>query len=139
MYQRKMSAQKKTYVAPAKRKEIIQEKGLSKDDLDSQKLFPTLCEAGKNPWKGKSFKATVDDMIASEKDKDALEASKAEMDEWVHLPAIRTREDYIRYRQQKEAQKNVSVEAKPIVPQRYDEYIDHEDEEDEEDNNEEEQ
>jgi len=90
----------KKYVAPAKRV-IEQAAGLSKEDLESQKLFPTLCEAGRTEWKGRTFKATIDNLIASEKltaqEKKVKEEALKAMEGWVRLSLKLTKEDCLRF------------------------------------------
>lgn len=95
-----MSIQKK-YVAPIKRQQEIKELGLSKEELNSEKLFPTLTTTSNTPWQGKTFKATIDALIASEKlteqEKAArMEAQKA-MEGWVRLSLNLTKDDCIRF------------------------------------------
>ena len=90
----------KKYVAPAKRV-IEQAVGLSKEELESKKLFPTLCEAGRTEWKGRTFKATIDNLIASEKltaqEKKVKEEARKAMEGWVRLSLKLTKEDCLRF------------------------------------------
>ena len=96
-----MSTQKKVYLPPAKRKQEIKENGLSQEELNSENLFPTLCETGKAQWTGKTFKATIDDLIALEKltahEKAAQEEARKAMEGWARLSLNLTKEDYIRF------------------------------------------
>ena len=84
-----MSTQNKNYLPPSKRKEIINEQGVSQEDLTNENLFPSLCEGEKSTWKGKSFKTTIDKLIASEKlseqEKILAEEEKRKKKEWTHL------------------------------------------------------
>jgi len=90
----------KKYVAPAKRK-VEQAAGLSQEELESQKLFPTLCEAGKAKWTGTTFKTTIENLIASEKltaqEKKAKEEALKAMEGWVRLSLKLTKADCLRF------------------------------------------
>jgi hypothetical protein len=96
-----MNTQNKSYIPPSKRKEIINEQGFSQEDLNNQNLFPSLCEGGKDVWKGKSFKATIDTLIASEKlseqEKIIREEKKKEMRRLTRLSLNITPEFIIRF------------------------------------------
>ena len=96
-----MNTQNKSYIPPSKRKEIINEQGVSQEDLNNQNLFPSLCEGGKDVWKGKSFKATIDTLIASEKlseqEKIIREEKKKEMRRLTRLSLNITPEFIIRF------------------------------------------
>jgi hypothetical protein len=96
-----MNTQNKSYIPPSKRKEIINEQGVSQEDLNDQNLFPSLCEGGKDVWKGKSFKATIDTLIASEKlseqEKIIREEKKKEMRRLTRLSLNITPEFIIRF------------------------------------------
>jgi hypothetical protein len=90
----------KKYVAPAKRV-LEQAAGLTQEELDSQKLFPTLCEAGKAKWAGTTFKKTIENLIASEKltaqEKKAKEEALKAMEGWVRLSLKLTKDDCLRF------------------------------------------
>jgi hypothetical protein len=90
----------KKYVAPAKRV-VEQAAGLSKDELESEKLFPTLCEAGRTTWTGRTFKTTIDNLIASEKltaqEKKLKEEALKAMEGWVRLSLKLTKADCLRF------------------------------------------
>lgn len=96
-----MNTQNKSYIPPSKRKEIINEQGVSQEDLNNQNLFPSLCEGGKDVWKGKSFKATIDTLIASEKlseqEKIIREEKKKQMRRLTRLSLNITPEFIIRF------------------------------------------
>ena len=91
----------KKYVAPAKRKVEHETNGLSQQELESEKLFPTLCEAGRTKWTGTTFKTTIDNLIASEKltaqEKKAKEEALKAMEGWVRLSLKLTKADCLRF------------------------------------------
>lgn len=100
-----MSTQKKTYVPPAKRKEVPKAADLSMEELNDAKLFPTLKEGPtlQSKWnkQGPSFKQTIDNLIAAEKmseqEKAAAEERRQANDGWIRFPAKPTHEMYKRY------------------------------------------
>ena len=99
-----MSTQK--YVAPIKRKQEIKEMGLSIEELNSEKLFPTLTTTSNTAWSGKTFKATIEALIASEKLTEQEKAAQAEaqkaMEGWQRLPLRLTKADCIRFNEMTE-------------------------------------
>jgi hypothetical protein len=65
---------------------------LETKDLTSQELFPQLGEAKQSTWTGKSFKQTIEDLIAyeklSEQEKDQQELRAKAMSGWHVLPKV---------------------------------------------------
>jgi hypothetical protein len=108
-----MSTMKK-YIAPIKRKQLIQEEGLSKEELTSEKMFPTLCTTSNTPWQQKTFKATIDALIASEKltaqEKAARMEAKKAMEGWVRLSLNLSKEDCIRFNTMTETNARIAKE-----------------------------
>jgi len=80
--------------------------GLSKEELDSEKLFPTLTTTSNTAWTGKTFKATIEALIASEKLTEQEKATQAEaqkaMEGWQRLSLNLTKADCIRFNEMTE-------------------------------------
>ena len=79
------------YVLPQHRSAIVAPP-LESTDLSSLELFPQLGEAKQSTWTGKSFKQTIDDLIAyeklSEQEKNLKEMKATAMDGWHVLPNV---------------------------------------------------
>lgn len=79
------------YVLPHLRK-AAPAPALEKKDLTSQELFPQLGEAKQTSWTGKSFKQTIEDLIAFEKlteqEKAQQELRTKAMSGWHVLPKV---------------------------------------------------
>ena len=100
-----MNTSKKTYVPPAKRQEAPKIADLSVTEMNDTKLFPTLKEGPKavNKWNGsKTFKQTIDNLIATEKmseqEKAAAEERRQANAGWVRFPTKPTPEMIHRYK-----------------------------------------
>ena len=110
-----MNTAKKSYVAPAKRKQEIKEKGLSQDELNDEKLFPTLCAANSASWQGKTFKSTIESLIASEKltqqEKIAREEARKLEEGWARVSLNLKRGDITRFNEMIETNKVIATMA----------------------------